>query len=1358
MPRIRSLLTPASFALLFLLPGTGAAGPAEQTRARVEAAFPEHAAHVLGEQASRHFEADQGQLVARADRAGAHPSHAAALQPGEELHLALPADGRDPLTFELGDGTTILVTQVGLESPAISTGRAVAYTAPGTTAFWSAQEEEYKVWLLVDSPAPGPVARWLVAGGYPEQTDERIELLDEAGRSRITVIAPAAYAASGEPVEVFLTADPGTGLIELWLGRVPVSGPVLVDPVWVATDALNGARERFTATLLPDGRVLVAGGYYLSSVEIFDPKTAAWKADVAAWTTAPSMHYMREFHTATLLRDGRVLVVGGRSGSDVTGTAEIYTPNAAGGSWSDTSSLFEPRMHHTATLLHDGRVLVAGGSGNWWPAHEEIWDPASGQWTQTGRLLQQRDHHAASILPDGTVLVTGGFGVSSVLSSTERFDLGTGAWTSAGALTNARYLHTATLAPDGNVVVVGGYHYPSYTYPMNIEIYQGGSIWAAGGSLLRGRSMHTTTILPNGMLLIVGGGNQWGPTTAVESYEQGQPTSTDMAPLPIGRDSHTTVLLADSRVLVAGGYGGSDTLSSAYLYDQLNGSWTQPAQQMQAVHDTHTATVLQDCRILVTGGYYRSTASELRTPGDGYWSSTAALLPGRHEHTATLLSSGKVLVTGGNSTQMNSCRLFNPAGYWEDAPFLLTGRRAHTATLLEDGTVLVAGGNSGAAATSSSEVYDGAAWTTTSYPMSYSRQYHTATLMKDGRVLVVGGHNTMNGYLNSSEIYDPANDDWEMVGDALSVPRAYHQAVLLTDGQVLVAGGINSNGYLSSIDIYDPTTGNWSVGQSMPFAARYHTLLTLLSGKVLVAGGYGSGQYLQRTALYDPAGNIWTELPQLSSRRGYATLTLLGDGRAILIGGYTGSATLKTCELFDEGRGALGPWKPVLDPLPAIVPLRSDLDVTGTRFTGISEASSGHTSSSPTNHPIPLLVRTDSGSVTNWPATSWTSTSAHFQVSDELQPGPAWLYLVSNAIPGEARSTVITWPTCDDGVRSDPETDVDCGGGSCPTCPDGAACLAGSDCDSGMCESGICIDCDDLVQNGDESDVDCGGVCPGCEDGKHCNTSDDCESKVCSGEICQAPSCTDDVKNGAETGTDCGHVCEPCGDGEACGTGADCLSRSCSGGFCQASCSDGILNQNEGPYADCGGSCPTSCGDVRTPVVAAIDPTIIPVVESIYTGLYDEDEIGDPVQLPLPGGGPIVLDPKRRSLVGGSVRTLHHDPTPLPGVQITVLDHPEFGQTHTASDGRFFLVVNGGEQIVLRYRKPGYLPVDRSLTVPWRQTYVLPEVAMGAYTTDGGAAAAIPLDPATGVLMSWVAAESIPCLDEGGLRRAAVIF
>jgi WD40 repeat protein len=173
----------------------------------------------------------------------------------------------------------------------------------------------------------------------------------------------------------------------------------------------------------------------------------AWSqaAPASTWSATGSMASARQHHTATLLPNGKVLVAGG---NDSTG-AELY--DLASGTWSATGSMASARQHLTATLLRNGKVLVAGGS-SW------IYDPDTGIWTAAGSISGFPEYgHTATLLPDGKVLVVGGYvGGFGTSNSAELYDPATGAWAATGSMAISRQYHTATLLPDGKVLVAGG--------------------------------------------------------------------------------------------------------------------------------------------------------------------------------------------------------------------------------------------------------------------------------------------------------------------------------------------------------------------------------------------------------------------------------------------------------------------------------------------------------------------------------------------------------------------------------------------------------------------------------------------------------------------------------------------------------------------------------------------------------------------------------------------------------------------------------------------------------------------------------------------------------------------------------------
>jgi len=217
--------------------------------------------------------------------------------------------------------------------------------------------------------------------------------------------------------------------------------------------AMHSPRIEATATLLPDGRALVAGGsdgkQALTSAEVYDPTTNEF-------TSTGSMATARYFHTATPLPGGKVLVAGGRTASGITATAELYDP--ATGTFATTGPLSGPRVQATATALSDGRVLVAGGGdGNSVNDTADVYNPASGAFTPVGKMTTSRSGAFSAVLSDGRVMVGGGATASNgYLASVDVFDPETGTFAFGGYIWAPRLQASAVALTGGRVLVVGG--------------------------------------------------------------------------------------------------------------------------------------------------------------------------------------------------------------------------------------------------------------------------------------------------------------------------------------------------------------------------------------------------------------------------------------------------------------------------------------------------------------------------------------------------------------------------------------------------------------------------------------------------------------------------------------------------------------------------------------------------------------------------------------------------------------------------------------------------------------------------------------------------------------------------------------
>ena len=316
------------------------------------------------------------------------------------------------------------------------------------------------------------------------------------------------------------------------------------------------------------------------------------------------MSTRRAAHTATLLQNGKVLVVGGFAGGNTLATAELFDP--ATKTFTLAGNMSVARAGHSATLLSNGKVLIAGGYNGSYESSAELYDPATNRFAPASAMTVARSGQVATLLPNGKVLLAGGVGTGwAFLATAEIYNPAANTFTATGAMLAARESHTATLLPNGKVLVAGGHRgrRPSVTIYSAAEIYDPTTgKFTAAGNMTRRRHKHDAVSLADGRVLILGGSDERdgeGAYASAEIYDPASASFTATANMNSTRYKlqGTAVLLSNGKVLVAGGS------NRAELFDPSRNTFTYVAGDMQSERLFATATRLQDGQVLILGGY-----------------------------------------------------------------------------------------------------------------------------------------------------------------------------------------------------------------------------------------------------------------------------------------------------------------------------------------------------------------------------------------------------------------------------------------------------------------------------------------------------------------------------------------------------------------------------------------------------------------------------------------------------------------------------------------------------------------------------------------------------------------------------------
>ncbi|WP_417068903.1 kelch repeat-containing protein [Niveibacterium terrae] len=485
----------------------------------------------------------------------------------------------------------------------------------------------------------GVAGKFAYLGAYPQDSgNQSVAALPDGKLFFYGVNSESFLPESGKPPAIRHRLESGAS-------RYVLAEPKLWDPARRAWAKVARPPEcphnslLATTTALPDGKVLVAGGLcdrarMLDDHEPHHPHTALslWDGASRSWLPAPSLATSRIFHTANLLKDNSVLIVGGES--DPEGVADGVEPVLDAveryheGRVESLPPLHHARAAHTATPLADGSLLVVGGFDAQGRAIDsvELWDPVRSAWRQMPPLHTARFGHSATLLEDGRVMIAGGKDRNGAsLGSVEIFQSATARWSPGRPLLQPLYEHTAIRLSNGNVLVAGGGRPKAEAVRTAMLWDKASGEWRPAG--MRGvqygdERAHRVNLLalPDGSARVFGPSwiLRWTPLKDAPNSKMlhGEYRRFAVSALP------------DGRVLISGGLDDDAFLDKAEVYDPVRDSFSLTGRMHQARH-SHSSLVLDDGSVLVAGGWVRSpddtghpagSSPERWNPTSGSWS------------------------------------------------------------------------------------------------------------------------------------------------------------------------------------------------------------------------------------------------------------------------------------------------------------------------------------------------------------------------------------------------------------------------------------------------------------------------------------------------------------------------------------------------------------------------------------------------------------------------------------------------------------------------------------------------------------------------------------------------------------------
>ncbi|PIP84174.1 MAG: hypothetical protein CO113_02600, partial [Elusimicrobia bacterium CG_4_9_14_3_um_filter_62_55] len=778
--------------------------------------------------------------------------------------------------------------------------------------------------------------------------------------------------------------------------------------IYVAAANMPVARASHTATLLPDGRVLVAGGCsgvpcsgsILNTAHTYDPRTNAWTATANNLTTA------RYNHTATLMPDGKVLIVGGATGAaTVTSSCDLYDP--ATNSFSAAASLGLARAAHTATLLHTGRVFIAGGylAAAGFAVSTELYDPGLNSWAAGPSLIQQRAFHTATQMGHQKVLIVGGANGRDIeanlglMQTVEIYDPTSNSITPAAPMNARRAFHTATLKPGGEVSIYGGLSNITTTFLNNQLTFENGSVLSltrivgndrvallnpVGSTLTLDMAGVPLSVPVNGRLI------------SAEVFVSSPNSSIDVAnifwPWPSGNPSNLVGLTSGDLTgrIVDSNLGGLQETVQINRFQGTTPGLAIFAPQEVTANDNPipnirlnsvsgigidggggsvppsgaapltAGTMILDNLILpmpessipgstnftgkltITGGSIDATTDPSR-PFSVELSSGSTGVGAVSGTVGTDSGGGPILTLSGltfsglkgsisNSTdaaiseaQVEAVLESNPlkevSGLTFRAEFTLSPVNMTNASFNFDVATIVV--RSMQSADFESYNPNTNQWT---FGDAINDRIGASSLLAPNQDEAIfggihctdettcglppsGNWTTLGG--RAGLIPHPEGDPTWSTGKDLAHARSNHSATELSDGRLLVAGGNNGTDVVAVSEVFDPIADEWSNTNPMRLPRSHHSATLLPNATVLVAGGFttavSTGATKQAEIFY-PDSRTWVETAPMSSSRSFHSAIVLPDGNVLVAGGFADGTYLDTAEIYFSTMHA---WVPI---------------------------------------------------------------------------------------------------------------------------------------------------------------------------------------------------------------------------------------------------------------------------------------------------------------------------------------------------------------------------------------------------------------------------------------------------------------